>query len=129
MTTRTTETTVKFARPFTLRGFDEVLPAGAYNVETDEELLESLSFPVYRRTLTVLHLPATSDQPGVKRTISIDPNELDAALKRDAMEDADTPGDTPSGRTSSGAAKARLDEADRCALDRAENEGMTAPTG
>ena len=126
MTTRTTEKIVKFARPFTLDGFDEVLPAGSYRVETDEELLQSLSFPVYRRTLTVIHLPATSDQPGVKRTLSIDPNELDAALKRDAMGDADPPADTPSRKSS---AKARLDEADRRALDRAENEGMTTPTG
>lgn len=101
MTIRTTERTVRFARPFTLRGFDEVLPAGAYRIETDEELLESLSFPVYRRTLTVLHLPATSDQPGVKRTISIDPNELDAALKRDAMEDAGRPVDTSAARNPS----------------------------
>jgi hypothetical protein len=124
MTIRTTERIVKFAQPFTLRGFDEVLPAGAYRVETDEELLESLSFPVYRRTLTVVHVPTTSDQPGVKRTISIDPHELDAALKRDRMSAVSARREIPAGATI-----ARLEEADRQALDRAENEGMVAPTG
>ena len=83
MTIRTSEKTVTFRRPFVLGGTDEVLPAGAYSVETDEELLEGISFPAYRRTLTLIHLHATSDHPGVTRTVTIDPNELDAALKRD----------------------------------------------
>jgi hypothetical protein len=38
--------TVTFRRPFTVTGVDEVQPAGTYMVETDEELLEDLSFPV-----------------------------------------------------------------------------------
>jgi hypothetical protein len=125
MTIRTTEKIVKFARPFTLGGFDAVFPAGAYSVETDEELLESLSFPVYRRKLTVIHLPATSDQPGVKQTISIDPNELEAALKRDRMPGVSARREI----IPAGATIARVEEADRQALDRAENEGMAAPTG
>lgn len=53
MTTRTSKRTVVFRRPFVLGGFDEVLPAGAYNVETDEELLEGISFPAYRRDLVL----------------------------------------------------------------------------
>jgi hypothetical protein len=52
MTTRTSNKTVTFRRPFVLGGFDEVLPAGAYCVETDEELLEGMSFPAYRRILS-----------------------------------------------------------------------------
>ena len=76
---------------------DEVLPAGAYCVETDEELLEDISFPGYRRILTLIHLNATSDHPGVTRTVTIDGNELDAALKRDQAPPA-VPTDTDIGR-------------------------------
>lgn len=83
MAIRTTRTTVTFASPFVLGHFDEVLPAGMYNVETDAERLEGLSFPAYRRKLTLIQLHAESAHPGRMRSIEIDPCELDAALKRD----------------------------------------------
>ena len=54
MTLRTSRRTVAFTRAFSLRGVDGVQPAGTYTVETDEELLESLSFPVYRRVATTI---------------------------------------------------------------------------
>jgi len=38
MTTRTTSKIVTFARPFTLKGVDRILPPGEYRVVTDEEL-------------------------------------------------------------------------------------------
>jgi len=84
MTIRTSRKTVTFKRPFVLGGLDETLPAGAYSVETDEELLEGISFPAYRRTRTVVHLHARPGHPGLTRALTIDPNELDAALERDA---------------------------------------------
>ena len=84
MTVRTTKKTVTFANSFTLGDFDEVLAPGTYDVETDEELLEGLSFNAYRRILTLIHLPAKSGNPGHSQTLTIDPNELGAALKRDA---------------------------------------------
>jgi len=90
MTLRTSTKTVTFGRPFVLDGFDEVLPAGVYRVETDEELLEGVSFPAYRRKLTLLHLHAKPGHPGLRQTLTIDPNELDAALKRD-QEPAEIP--------------------------------------
>jgi hypothetical protein len=86
MTIRTSKKTVTFRRPFVLGGFDEVLPAGAYSVETDEELLEGISFPAYRRILTVIHLHAEPGYPGLTQTFTIDPNELDAALIRDQAD-------------------------------------------
>jgi hypothetical protein len=96
MTIRTSKKTVTFSKPFVLGGFDEVLPAGAYSVETDEELLEGISFPVYRRILTLIHLHAKPDHPGLTQTLTIDPNELDAALKRDQA-----PAEIPVGRDAS----------------------------
>ncbi|MDH3969216.1 MAG: hypothetical protein OEU56_19540 [Rhodospirillales bacterium] len=83
MTIRTSNKTVTFGRPFVLGGLDEVLPAGAYIVETDEALLEGISFPAYRRTSTLIRLHAKSGNPGLTRAMTIDPSELDAALKRD----------------------------------------------
>ena len=83
MTTRTSKNTVTFSRPFILGGFDEVLPAGVYRVETDEELLEGVSFPAYRRILTVFYLDAKSGNSDHARALTIDPGDLDVALQRD----------------------------------------------
>jgi hypothetical protein len=126
MTTRTSKKTVTFRRPFALGGFDEMLPAGAYSVEMDEELLEGISFAAYRRILTVIHLHSRSGHPGLTRALTIDPNELDAALERDRA-----PKDAPVGRdahqeTLIRATKPRQEETDRQAMDRAEDEGMIA---
>lgn len=124
MTTRTSKKTVTFRRPFVLGGFDEVLPAGAYSVETDEELLEGISFPAYRRILTLLHLHPKPGRPGLTETLTVDPNELDAALERDRA-----PRDAPVGRdarqeTPIRATQPHQEETDRQAMDRAEGEGM-----
>jgi hypothetical protein len=56
-------------------------PAGAFVVETNEELLEGISFPVWRRQSTVIRL---HPHPGLGLTVTIDPAELDAALLKDS---------------------------------------------
>jgi hypothetical protein len=81
---RTTSRTVTFSRPFTLLGLDEAQPAGSYTVETDEEQLPVLLHTSYRRTMTWLTLPSHAVKMGPTQIISIDPNELEAALVRDA---------------------------------------------
>ena len=83
MTERTTRTTVSFARPFLLEGYDQELPAGKYVVETGEELIQGLSFPAYRRVSTTLHVDLLPGRPGQKEAWTIDPRNLDAALIRD----------------------------------------------
>lgn len=83
MTTRTSETSVTFKRPFLLSGLDAPLPAGDYQVETEEERLEGLSYPAYRRTATVLRLPARSGPAHLTRALTVDPEEFYAALERD----------------------------------------------
>jgi len=83
MTIRTRKTTVTFAKSFILSNLDEVQPAGVYEIETDEELLEGISFPAYRRIVTLIHLHTSSDNPGFTRALTIDPIELDAAVARD----------------------------------------------
>jgi hypothetical protein len=80
MTVRTSSKTVTFARPFLLKGIDRKLPAGSYQVVTDEELVEQLSFPVYRRVSTFIFVPA---QASSIEMVSIDPLDLRAAQDRD----------------------------------------------
>ena len=80
---RTTEKTVIFSQPFFINSLEEPFPAGDYLVETDEELLEGFPFRAYRRILTVMQLPAESGHPGATHSFTVDPDELDAALKRD----------------------------------------------
>jgi hypothetical protein len=89
MSTRTTRRTVTFDKPFFLEGIGRSLPAGAYEVITDEELIEELSFPVYRRIATMMLVPAQSSLSSVEM-LTIDPTELAAALKHEtSVEKAD----------------------------------------
>ena len=81
MTTRVTTRAVIFARPFVVNETDGEQPPGIYTVETEEELLESASFPAYRRVSTTLHCPAAG---GITRYAIVDPAVLEAALARDA---------------------------------------------
>jgi len=83
MKTRTNEKTVTFRRPFMLAGLDELLPAGDYSVETEEELVEGISYAAFRRTSTLLLLHAEAGLPHLARALTIDPAELEAALERD----------------------------------------------
>jgi hypothetical protein len=83
MLTRTHRETVTFHGPFTLEGVGRPLPAGSYEVVTDEELIEGLSFPVYRRVATTMLVPAQFSHAAVEMLI-IDPIGLAAAIDRDA---------------------------------------------
>jgi hypothetical protein len=84
MTIRTSSKTVSFARPFLLKGVDRVLAAGQYKVITDEELIEELSFPVYRRVATMIFIPADSQNSSSVEMVAIDPRDLQDAQDRDA---------------------------------------------
>jgi hypothetical protein len=84
MTVRTLNKTVVFTRPFLLKGVDRILPAGDYRVVTDEELIEGLSFPVYRRISTLIFVPAQSQPASSVEMVTIDPIDLQAAQDQDA---------------------------------------------
>jgi hypothetical protein len=81
MTIRTTRKMVTFVRPFMLKGVDRILPAGNYRVLTDEELIEELSFPVYRRVSTMIVVP-TGSASSVEM-VKVDPQDLQMAQERD----------------------------------------------
>jgi hypothetical protein len=82
MATRTLTRQVTFQRPFQLGGFDAVQAAGTYTVDTDEELIEQLSYPAWRRTGTTLRLP----RAGATEFVPVDPEELSRALLRDGAQ-------------------------------------------
>lgn len=79
MALRTTPSSVMFNRPFALRGVAGQLPAGTYDVDTEEEIIETLSQTVYVRIATYLYIRTT----GMTRTVTIDPKDLNAALEKD----------------------------------------------
>ena len=90
VTTRTIKKMVTFTRPFRLSGFDCEQPAGCYSVETDEELMEGVSFPVYRRVATFMQLEAGSrGAAGALQVAVIDPKQLEAALAVDAAHNGE----------------------------------------
>ena len=95
MTIRTTRTTVIFNRAFVLAGIDEEQPAGVYDIETDEERLEGLSFSGYRRLQTLIHLHPKTGNPSLTQTMKIDPDELAEALQREQASSQDTEQNSP----------------------------------
>jgi hypothetical protein len=91
MTVRTKRRVVTFASPFLLKGVGRTLPAGAYEVLTDEELIEGLSFPVYRRISTMILVPAAPPRTSSVEMLTVDPGELQASLDRDEATNLPAP--------------------------------------
>lgn len=86
---RTTETTVTFSRPFRLPPLEAPQPAGTYRLVIDEEEVPGLSFLAFRRTATMLAVPAVTAAGGASRNttgqlVTIRPEDLEAALARDS---------------------------------------------
>jgi hypothetical protein len=84
MSTRTTETTVTFRRSFTLSALEGPQPAGTYRLVTEEEQIPGLSFTAFRRTASLLHLPADPLPGSTRQVVSVSPDELAEALAADA---------------------------------------------
>lgn len=58
MTIRSPREPVTFKYPFRIRGIERLLPAGAYQVTTDEQTIEGLTLAAYPRIATMLMVPA-----------------------------------------------------------------------
>ena len=82
MTTRIQRQSIFFHRSFVLN--DRSLPPGRYEIATDEELIEGLSFVVYRRISTSIFVRAQSHRASSIEMVTIDPSDLQAAHDRDA---------------------------------------------
>jgi len=84
MTIRSRQETVTFKHAFQIRGVDRPLPAGAYEVITDEEMIEGLSFPSYRRVATMIMVPAAQSRGSSMEMVSIGSVDLADAQRIDA---------------------------------------------
>ncbi len=84
MTTRSRRELVTFKHPFLLKSIDRFLPAGSYEVVTDEEMIEGLSFVSYRRTATMIIIPSATPHTNSMELISIGSVELSDAQRLDA---------------------------------------------
>jgi len=84
MTTRTRRETVHFKHPFRLDGVDRLLPPGGYEVVTDEEMIEGLSFASFRRVATMIMLPGAAPHVSTMEMITISPTDLSDAQRDDA---------------------------------------------
>ena len=84
MTIRSRRETVTFKHPFRIRGVDRLLPPGAYEVITDEEMIEGLSFAAFRRVATMIVVPVAASHGLATEMISIGSVDLSDAQRIDA---------------------------------------------
>jgi hypothetical protein len=84
MTTRSRRETVHFKHPFRIKGIDRLLPPGAYEVVTDEEMIEGLSFPSFRRVATMIMVPGAPPSRSSTEMVSISSIDLSDAQRIDA---------------------------------------------
>lgn len=83
MTIRSRREAVTFKHPFRIRGIERLLPAGTYDVITDEESIEGLSFAAFRRIATMIVVPGAT--ASVREMISIGSVDLADAQQIDAI--------------------------------------------
>jgi hypothetical protein len=79
MIERSARQSVTFPWPFFVDGLDRDQPAGTYDVEVVEELIEGLSFLAYRVVSASLVLPLTGYGSGSSQLVRIAPSLVRAA--------------------------------------------------
>jgi hypothetical protein len=84
MTVRSRRETITFQHPFQIKGIDRLLPPGAYEVITDEEMIEGLSFASFRRVATMIMVPVAPPRSSTMEMISIGSVDLADAQRIDA---------------------------------------------
>lgn len=94
MTTWIRKSTAIFTRPFTLDGFEGRLPAGTYQIESEQDILEGMFLPDCLRTSVLIHLHATAGSPALAQTLTIPWEVLERAQIRDQAP-AERPSDLP----------------------------------
>ena len=81
---RSRRETVHFRHSFRIKGIDRQWSAGAYEVVTDEEMIEGLSFPCFRRVATMIMVPCPAPRHASTEMISISSVDLSDAQIIDA---------------------------------------------
>ena len=83
MLQRTRVEEMVFPNRFQIEGYNKQIPAGTYSIEINEELIQELSFPAYRRVSTTLLIPGSTGKPGGTLFISVAQADLDDAQRVD----------------------------------------------
>lgn len=86
MTMRSRRETVRFEHPFRIKGIDRQLAPGTYEVITDEEMIEGLSFASFRRVATMIMVPGEPPRRAMMEMISISAIDLSEAQRADASQ-------------------------------------------
>jgi hypothetical protein len=89
MTMRSRREIITFKHPFQIKGIERLLPPGAYEVITDEEMIEGLSFASFRRVATMIMVPTAAPRSSTMEMISIGSGDLSDAQRLDAGAPSD----------------------------------------
>lgn len=81
----TSKITAVFARAFTVPGFDEALPAGEYEIETELSVPPNHLKPQEWKASVLVHLHPRDSHPGLARTLTVSLADLEAAQARDKL--------------------------------------------
>lgn len=74
-----------FSRPFTIPGFDETLPAGEYDIETELSPPPDYQHPEAWKASVLVNLHPRGSHPGLARTLTVSLADLDEARVRDML--------------------------------------------
>lgn len=81
----TSKTVAVFSRPFTVPGFDETLPAGEYEIETELVSPPDQQDPAAWKASVLVKLHPRISHPGLARSLTVSLADLDHARARDKL--------------------------------------------
>lgn len=79
------KTTATFSRPFRVPGFDEMIPAGDYAVETELRAPIDHLEPENWKASVLVHLHPRKSHPGLARSLTVSLADLESALAKDKL--------------------------------------------
>lgn len=74
-----------FSQPFRLSGFDELLPAGEYDIETELASPPDQLNPEAWKASVRVHLHPRGSHPGLARSLTVSLADLDTARAKDKL--------------------------------------------
>ena len=80
-----TKSVVVFDQPFTLPGFDETLPAGEYDIETELDSPPDYRAPEAWTASVMIQLLPRASHPGMTRSLSVSLVDFDKAQAKDKL--------------------------------------------
>lgn len=80
-----TKSVVVFDQPFKMPGFDEVLPAGEYDIETELAPPPDYRDPEAWKETVMIHLLPLASHPGMTRSLLVSLVDFDKARAKDKL--------------------------------------------